>query len=117
MRKLLFLLLCLFANPAWAVIALDGTPQSANSTIQTLTLPAFTTTGTSDTVIIDEVDLSPTANSTISGISGCSLTWAMRTSFRWGASGLFDAEEWYATTTSPLTSCVVTITLNSSATY
>lgn len=104
--RILAIYLCLFSFDAFATIARDGTPQTTNGTVSTLQAPTgFSPSGTTDEIIVwlSNAVASGSAG-TVSGVSGCGLTWSFRSgSLRFG--NTIDQEEWAATSTSSLTNC------------
>ncbi len=111
------IVLLAFAGPAWAAVAIDGTPVTATGTTTTSqVLPAFTTTGTNRVVIIVALVNGPNVNSgavtSISDTAG--LSWSKRAQI--GGSG-FDIEEWYAVAPVALTGDVATVNLTASPSF
>ena len=95
------------ANPAQVVTtppSIDGSSGIQISTASTIVL-TLTTTQTNDTIV-----LFTTLNggNTVSGVSGCGLTWSARTIISSPAT----VAEWYATSASAQASCSITITFS-----
>jgi hypothetical protein len=79
-RLLLAAWLCLASPSAWAALALDGTASgSANASASTVaTTTGITTTIGTDIVIAAVSDYANGTAPTVSGVSGCSLSWSKR---------------------------------------
>lgn len=119
LRLLAALPALLFASHAWAVLALDGTPQTGSisgAAASTVASAAFSTTASND-VVIALITTSNATASTVSSISGGGLTWTKRKQFTILTSSFTTGsiEEWSAVAASPLTSQVITANLSITA--
>ncbi len=124
MKRLVFTLLACLAlllnQQAWADCAIDGgaTTSVAANPSPVFTVP-LTTIDTNDLVILlvnNNLDLTG-GFSTVSTVADtAALTWTRLPSSQNAWNGTFANEEiWYATTSSPLTSDTITVTLNTNS--
>lgn len=92
--------------------AIDGTPTSAtNSSSSPLSVGTLTTVYSNDIAFATIISNA----ASITGISGCSLTWAEYPGLTPPSSGGTIVDIWYAKAASPLSGCTVSITMASSA--
>lgn len=110
--KRLLLVLALLSLPAWATIALDGTPVHKNVTSgSSFAMPAFTTSSTNDLVIL---------SLTVNGVTGSSITsantsgWTLRKRQTVTTQTI---ETWVGTATAALTAEVITVNLSGATTF
>ncbi|MBV9998837.1 MAG: hypothetical protein JO015_06955, partial [Verrucomicrobia bacterium] len=111
MRLLGCALLVLAADSGWGAIAIDATISRDQSTAS-ITTPAFSTTSSNELLLaFVSTDYLSGANTTVTGVSGGGLTWALvrRTNVQSGSS-----EIWRAFAPAPLSNATVTAALSQS---
>lgn len=120
MRRLLAALLVFvsLSSPAWAVLAIDGTPVTGSSATGTIASAAFTNSN-ANAVVIAVISVASGAATipSVSGVSGCSLTWALRKklsgttlNYGFGTGDGTDLEIWWALAATACTAQVITAT-------
>jgi hypothetical protein len=111
---LLLIALFLFAHSARAQLALDGSVWANYSSGSSITSGALSTSNANDVVLVVVSGLNNSgAAPTVTGVSGCGLSWAKR--FSTGSTSLpgvdkGDLDIWWAASSGALSSCAPTAT-------
>lgn len=107
-RKILLTLAFLLLSPAVFAFSIEGTQNAAWSSGTTIALPAITTTGSGEPIVVVVMQNA----GAISSVTSAHLTFTQRASA--GAGG---PQEWVATASGPLTSESITVNFSSAPTF
>lgn len=102
--------------PAGGALAIDGTATNTGVTTQTATATLSTTNG-HDIIMLWVLSAGNATDPSVNTVTDASgLTWTLRKRFNYRSSTWY-FEEWYAITPAPLSSDVITVTMNSAGAY